>query len=479
MMLAILAATPLLADLASIRGLIKTGRLAEAIAECDREIKGAPRSFALHTMKGLALQASGDKASALSSFRQALAINPFYEPALQATAQTEFENRDSGAIKTLESLLRLDPSSETAHAMTAVMLFERHSCHAAIPHFEHAPRSIQAPSMKWQYGVCLLVAERWTDAATQFASLLQLREHAPTRYNLALAQWNARDYQATVSTLAPMESAGTDPDAMRLLASAQEALGDSPKALSVLQRALKQNPTNEQLLIDLAVMCMDHHSLDLGLDVVRAGLQTTPTSARLQTLLGVLLVRSGDIAKGQDAFKRAQQLAPESGLGHIGLASTLMQMGLAGDAAQILREQLAVSGPDPKTELTLVRALLLKDSAPDEKREAAELLQRVLKQEPANAAAHGLLGKVYFQLGDLPKASTELAAAIRLDPADRASTYQLMRIQQQSGRVKEAAELAARIRTLSDKERADDDAGNRFHVVREDAADNSSQSIAH
>ena len=442
--------------------MIKSGRFTEAIAECDREISVARRSFALITMKGLALQASGDKPAALSAFRQALVINPAYEPALQAAAQIAFENRDASAMKTLESLLRLDPSLETAHAMLAVLFFESRSCHEAIAHFEKLPKAMQAPSMKWQYGVCLLVAQRWTDAAAQFASLLQLREHGPTRFNLALAQWNAKDYQSAVSTLAPMDGLGADPDAMRLLASALEALGDTPKAFTVLQRALQQNPRNEQLLIDLAVMCMDHHAFDLGLEVVQAAIQASPASARLQTLLGVIFVRSGEVVKGEEAFQQAQRLAPESGLGSIGLASTLMQMGLAADAAQILREQIAVSGPDPRAELTLVRALLLKDSSPDEKREAAGLLHRVLKQEPANAAAHGLLGKAYFQLGDLPNASTELAAAIRLDPADRASTYQLMRVHQQSGRTKEAAELAVRIRTLADKERADDDASLRY-----------------
>jgi tetratricopeptide (TPR) repeat protein len=468
-MLAILTAGPVLAELASIRGLIRNGRFAEAIAQCDREIQAAPRSFALHTMKGLALHASGDKASALSAFRQALAINPAYEPALQAAAQIEFESRDPGAIKTVEALLRLDPSSETAHAMLASLLFDRRSCGAAVPHFEKVPTALQGPSMKWQYGVCLMVAQRWKDASVQFDSLLQLREHAPTRYNLALAQWNAKDYPAAVSTLTRMDAPGADADAMRLLASAHEALGDTPKAFSVLQRAIQQNPRHEQLLIDLTILCMDHKALEIGLEVLRAGIQANPASARLPILLGVLLVRNGDMAKGQKAFQEAQQLSPESGLGRIGLASTLMQMGLAADAARVLREQLAGGGPDAKTELTLARALLLKDSSQEEKHEAAALLQRVLKEEPANAAAHGLLGKMYMQLGDTHNATTELAAAVRLDPADRASTYGLMTIYKQAGRTKEAAGLATRIRSLLDKEKADEDAGNRFRVVREDA----------
>jgi cytochrome c-type biogenesis protein CcmH/NrfG len=144
-----------------------------------------------------------------------------------------------------------------------------------------------------------------------------------------------------------------------------------------------------------------------------------------------------------------------------------MQMGMAADAVTVLREQLAASGPDPRTELTLVRALLLKSPSAEELREAEKHLQWIVKKEPGNAAAHGLLGKVYFQMGDMSKATRELEVAMRLDPSDRTSTYQLMRIFQRTGQAKEGAELARKFRSLLEKEKADEDAGNRFQVVRE------------
>ena len=90
-----------------------------------------------------------------------------------------------------------------------------------------------------------------------------------------------------------------------------------------------------------------------------------------------------------------------------------------------------------------------------------------MKLEPGNAAAHGLLGKIYVLLGDKANAAKSFANAIRLDPQDRTSTYQLMTLQRKAGRSKEADELAQRVRTLLDKERAEEDAGNRFRVIRE------------
>ena len=467
--LVIVMAAPLFADLASIRGLIRAGRFAAAVEECDRELKSSPRSVSLLTMKGLALQGAGDKAASLAALRGALSIDPTDSTALKAAAQIEFETRDSRARKTLESVLRQDPGAEAAHAMLAVLHFEAHECAPALAHFEKAPGATQSPAGRWQYGVCLFVQQRWQESAVQFSALLQLRDHPPTRFNLALAYWNAKNFPAAIATLEPMAGTNADADTLRLLSTLYEASADTAKAFSTVQRAIQRYPDDERLLVDLAAMCMDHGAYDLGIEVIETGVRNNPTSVRLQTLLGVLLVRSGNLDKGQEAFRRAQELSPEAGLGRIGLASTLMQMGMAADAVPILRAQLAEKGPDPRVELILVRAILFKSPSAEDTRESALLLRGILKREPGNAVAHGLLGKVYFQLGDTSEAAAESAAAIRLDPSDRTSTYQLMTIYQRTGRTREAAELARKVRLLLDQEKVEEDASNRFRLVRKGA----------
>ena|GEM_PF-1583100 len=465
--LTVLIALPLLADVASVRDLIRNGRVAEAIAECDRELKATPKSVAFLTLKGLAQRATGDSVSALASLRQAVAIQPNAEAALLAVAQIEFETRDANAVKTLAFILRQRPASETAHAMMAELLYELRSCDAAIPHFEKLPVASYTPGLRWQYGVCLLSGERWADAAAQFAALMQLREHEPTRYNLGLALWNAKRYPAAVEVLTPLDHPGAAADALRLLASALESAGQTPKALDVLQRAIGQHPGEERLLIDLAVLCMEHKSIHLGVEVVRAGLLRSPGSARLHTLLGVLLVRGGEFENGQEELRLAGRLAPGNGLAHIGIASTLMQMGLASDAVKVLKEQLAQSGQNPNVEVTLARALLLKSPSVAELREAAALLNRVIKKEPTNAAAYGLLGKAYFQLGDMPGSSAALATAIRLDPEHRTAIYQLMLVHQRAGNTAQAAALARRVRELMEKEKADEETSLSFRAVHD------------
>ncbi len=456
----LLLAAPLRADVASIRQLLRGGRFAEAAAQCDRELSAAPRSVALLTLKGLALQAGGDKALSLTTLRQALAIDPNAMAALQAAAQLEFEARDPQARQRLESILRLAPATPPARAMLATVLFEARDCAAAMPHLMQLPPE---PAVRWQRGICHFELQQWAPAAAQFTALLQLRDHGPTRFNLALAQFNSGNSAAAIATLQPL----TDLDSQRLLAAAHVAARHTGLAIDVLQKAIEQHPADERLLIDLGIICIDHKAWPLGAEVLEAGLRRWPQSARLHTLLGVLHVRAGEVEKGQASFQMAEQLSPASGLGQIGLASTLMQMGLAEDAVRLLRPQ---SGGDARVDLTLARALLQAGGGEANGREAERLLESVVQREPANAAAYSLLGKLRVQRREWPQAEKALLAATRLDAADRAAHYQLMILYQRTGRTARANETARKLRVLGVQEQADEEAANRFRLVRSDSA---------
>ena len=447
------AVSPLLlfGDVASIRDLIRSGRLAEAVEQCNRELGAAPRNAALLTLKGLALQAAGDAAGGLTALRLALTIDPRSMAALQAAAQLEFSARDPQAQERLRTILHLAPETQPARAMLATLLYEARNCPEALPLLAQLPAE---PAVRWQYGVCLFEQRQWREAASQFAALLKLREHEPTRFNLALAHYEARDYRAAMAALQPLSGV----DARRLLAAAHQAVGETPRAIAALQTALEQHPGDERLLIDLAVLCIDHQAWPLGVEVLEAGLRRWPRSARLHTLLGVVYVRAGEMEKAQAAFRTAEEPSPAGnpGLGRIGLASALMQMGLAEDAVKLLRPLAAgAEGGDPRVSLTLARALVQgSDTNPAHREEAAQLLSAAVKADPANAAAHSLLGKLLAQDRKWGPAEKSLREAVRLDGSDRAAHYQLMVLYRRTGRPALAAGAARRVQELVADERA-------------------------
>ena len=246
----VMAVAPaLFADVAAIRDLIRGGRFAEAAAACEVELKKAPGNAALWTLRGFALRGTGDPAAAITALRRALALAPQYAPALQAAGQIEFERRDRRAASTLEAILRLDPGNATAHAMLGELAFEAADCAGALPHFAKVEKT---PLVRWRQGVCLFQTERWSAAASEFAALLQLREHEATRFNLALSHWRAGDSAAALEALGTLH----DADATSLRAAALRARKQVPRALEVLQEAVRRYPRDERLLQELALQLL-------------------------------------------------------------------------------------------------------------------------------------------------------------------------------------------------------------------------------
>ncbi len=451
-------AAPLFADIAAIRASIQAGRFAEAVAACDRELKTSPASAPILTLKGLALRASGDDSAGLAAFRQAINAAPAYLPALQAAAQLEFQSRDRRAGQTLATIAKLNPANVTAHAMLGELAFESRECTRAVQHFAKTPRQ---PLARWQYGVCLFELERWREAAAEFQALLALREHPPTRFNLALCHWRAKDPAATLAALEPIVGPDADAGTLSLQAAALRERKEIPRAIEVLQRAIAVHPRDERLLLDLAVICLDQNAVGLGIAVLEAGVSNIPGSVRLLTFLGVFQMRYGNLEKAEEQFRAVEKLSPESGMGQVAAAMAMMQLGLPDDAIRRLR---GISAPSPMVSLMLARAILQKNPSSQERLEAKKLLAAVIAAEPANTSAYSLLGKTLAQDGDAANAATALETALKLDPADRAAAYQLMLLYRRAGRSAEAARLNKKVRESIANETADSVETQRYQL---------------
>jgi tetratricopeptide (TPR) repeat protein len=456
LLVGLIAAVPVFADIAAIRELVRAGRFAEAVGACNRELRVSPSSAPLWTLKGFALQGQGDRAGGLDAFRSALRFAPTYAPALQAAAQLEFESKDPRARQTLETVLRLEPTNQTARAMLGELAFAAQDCPGVVDFLRTAE---DTPINRWRRGVCLHLLERWQDAAGEFAALLALREHAPTRFNLAVARWRAGNIRGTLEALGPLD----DPDAMSLRAAALQASNDTPKALEVLQAAVRRYPQQERLLIDLAMLCLEQNAIELGISVLQAGITHIPGSARLLTALGVLHVRAGDVARGEARFQEAIQLAPATGLGQVATASTMMQLGLALDAVKVLRK---LPAGDPMVDLTLARALLLNNPDTSAIAEAGKLLGGVIAREPSNAAARSLLGKTLAQRGQWQASVAQFEAALRIDPEDRTAAYQLVLLYRRLNRTADSLRMQNKVRQLMADEKNTEFERQRYELSR-------------
>ena len=215
-------------------------------------------------------------------------------------------------------------------------------------------------------------------------------------------------------------------------------------------------------------LCMEHSSLELGVEVLEVGAKNIPGSSRLHATLGALLVRAGAIEKAQQEFEIAQKLNPKAAYGNIALSLALLQSDQIEESVHLLRGQLSHNPNNPMAAFMLAQALLRAGAEPGkpEFAEVQDLLRRTLRIEPNNARAHGLLGKNYVLADDTKNGVRELETAMKLDPSDRTSAYQLAMLYGRTGQQELAIRWQQRVRDLIAAESAAEKEQNRFRIMR-------------
>ncbi|MFN7992516.1 MAG: tetratricopeptide repeat protein [Bryobacteraceae bacterium] len=461
---------PARGDIAEIRESLRRGQLPSALAACERELAAHPDDYQALTLKGIALQLSGRPAEGLVPLRKAIRLQPHYLPALETAGQIEYQTGDPNCKDTLRKILAVQPKNAVAHAMLGVIAVERRECAGAVKEFTAAgPTVNENPITLWQYGYCLFQIHRAGDAAAAFERLLKVRENDAVRFNLGLAQQEARQYTAAAQTLEPLATRPVpDSDALNLLAAAYEGSGNTPDSTLTLRRAIDLYPREEKHYLDLASVCMEHSALELGVEILEIGARNIPRSAGIHAVLGGFYIRVGRTAKAEQEFREAETLAPETGFGSVGLGLALLQANDIDGSIAHLRQQYQRDKNNPKLNYLLASALLQKGAQPGQPdfAEIPELLKRSVARQPRDATAHALLGKVYGLQSEWPSAIRELEVALKLNPNDRTAVYQLMLAYGNMGQADKAKALQPRVRELLDAEHAQENEKSRYRLLR-------------
>ena len=340
--------------------------------------------------------------------------------------------------------------------MLGALAYERKDCAVATDEFEKAGEALNSnPLALWQTGNCLYQLRRADEAAAKFQRSLELGGVTgatdAVRFNLGLALLDAKRSKEAVAALLPLVAPERpQSEVLSLLAAAYEADKQTPEALKTLRRAADLYPKEERHYIDFASICMEHSSLDIGIEVLEVGIRIVPQSARLHATLGALEVRAGQMERAEMMFARAQELAPTAAYGEVGMSLALLQSDQIEESIRRLRQQWAQNPRNPMVSFMLAQALLRKETEPGQAgyEEAQQLLRRTVELDPNHARAHGLLGKNYVLEGATAKAIRELEEALRLAPDDRTSAYQLALLYVKTGQKELSTKWQKRVREL-------------------------------
>jgi tetratricopeptide (TPR) repeat protein len=418
-------------EVGPIAGAIRSRDFAQALSLSQAALTRRPDDSRLWTLRGMASAGMGNLALALAAYQHALKLTPAYLPALEGAAQTEFQMGQDGAGALLLKILAQRPEDPTSHALLGVLAYRKKNCGDAIGHFRKAATVIAGqPEVLSEYGLCLASSGRIEDAIAAFAQALALEPAKPeTRYNLALAQWDAHHAEDALKTLQPLiDSAPADGDVLTLAADIFEAENDTAHAIVVLRSAILADPKNVGPYLQFASLSYDHESPQVGIDILTAGLTQLPKEPRLYLVRGVLLTQLGEFARAADDFETANRLDPQ--LSFLGVAKALVksQQYKSSEALAEFRAAVKAHPNEAYAQYLLAEALQLEDAptARPEYREEVDAAARAVKLDPSLVVARDLLASVYLGYGQVELSIEQSRAALDIDPNDQQAVYHLI-----------------------------------------------------
>jgi cytochrome c-type biogenesis protein CcmH/NrfG len=224
--------------------------------------------------------------------------------------------------------------------------------------------------------------------------------------------------------------------------------GDLDKA-AVIAGVLQQlRPTDPEILYAA-------HRIysDLADETTLATVMAAPDSARVHQIMGQELARQGRTEAAIAQYRQALKIAPQTPGLHFELAELLSQSASKTDQSQVEREYEAALAADPMDVKTECRLGELAFRASNLKA-ALDHFTRAVNLAPDDADANLGLGKTLLSMHEMAKATPLLERAVKEDPTNAAAHYRLGTAYRLAGRQEDAArELAEfqRLKALKEK----------------------------
>jgi tetratricopeptide (TPR) repeat protein len=473
---AILAQTNTQNQSSAIVTALRARNYAAALNLLEPALREAPGDAQLWTFEGLAYSGQEKKTEALASFQKALKISPEYLPALEGAAQLEFEAGDSGAEALLRRVVKLLPNDPTAHMMLATLAMRKHDCAEAVAQFEQCGSRLESePSAMRQYGFCLAKLESYKKAEEVFERLVSQPDDDPHDLELLAAIELALGRPTdALRTLGPALTGHPSAVVLSQAAEVYEEQKDTPKAASLLHRAIVENPRDTDLYLQFADIAFVHQSFQVGVDMLTAGLKIVPDAASLYVARGVLYVQMADYDLAEADFEQAEKLDPQLTVSEAARGMVAEQEDNLDKALAVVREKLREKPNDAM--LLFVEADVLAQRNPDvgspEFERAVAAARRAAELQPGMTDAEDLLAKLDLQAGNNERAVDESRDALLRTPDDQPALYHLIVGLRRTGHKDELPPLLQRLAELRQKATHEEGEHNRYKLIEQSGVDN-------
>ncbi len=429
------------------------GRLAEALAEFDAVRRLDARRADVQVLRGLVLQASGQRVEAIVAFRTARALAPgdptiayylFHEAWLNDDSEAAREGIEALATA-YAALLKAPPGRKTTPFARIALLQPGSSRPPLLPLAAYSQAYRQLGSGQYEGAI----AEFRTIAATD--PLVSGPTATSPSMRRAMAAFRQGKFAEARSLLEQSGPLADSPETHRILGLIHWADSNYDKSIAELSDASRRAPADERARLALSrVLTAAGRDADAERVLVDT-LRVLPGSALAHWWLASTYER---LNRFVDARREAESAAAMAVAGEdqlYGAVGRLTSGAEFSTAINAFARAVSVNPNDAATHRVLAVALTQQDRADEA---LAEFIAAVLI-DPQDAEAHIGIGQIHLNAGRLTDAATVLRRATELAPANAEARYALASALTRLGRPDEAAPHFARAEQLQRQALAD------------------------
>jgi tetratricopeptide (TPR) repeat protein len=397
-------------DYADAASLVKSGQPAAAIPILQRLLVASPANLQARNLLGIAYLNSSRMEDAAAQFKEALRIDPNFQPALKNLGVAEMAlGHRVEAKRNFERFLKLNPTDPVAHLYMGEISFADLHYSEALSHYRQSQG-------------------------------LYLKD-PPVVLHFARSAVECKQYTAAIQTAEPLVRDHPKAELYHLLGQAYDGAGRTQDAYNALRTATQIDPQDETNYLDLMSLCLAHENWALSLEIADVALDRIAGSWRVRMQRGAVLAMQGRLEDAATEFTAAHRLAPDASLPLVASAVLQIERKQPELAVEALRAYRAGHPKDYLVEWFLGEALVQSGSP----RQAVEPLREAVRLNPAAVPPRVLLGRLLAQSGNSESAIRLFEEALKRNPNEVTAAYQLGLLYRKAGNVKRAEELMAKV----------------------------------
>jgi tetratricopeptide (TPR) repeat protein len=446
-------------------------RPGEAVALYDDLLRRQPQSPKLWNERGVALHQQGRFADAEASYRRALTVEATYAIAHNNLGVSLYHRGSvDDARAEFYAALAAKPGFTKARLNLALLLSRGKRYGLALDEFRQVLETEPEQPVAWN-GIGLVLSElrMFADARNALARAIQTRpDYAEAHYNMSFTLSNLGDFEGALREtkraleLDPfyvaqkfelaMDVEFEDPDisiqpdlgAAQSTDSAIEDFSFDSASLDTLFAALVPTRISGRTIV--AVQSTDPAPFATATDFLSKGLYDRAAAEISRAiadgnavpeglaLLGEVFAKQGLYGEALDRYREALRLEPGLRRGVIGEAWCLVRLGRANEARPLAQELLLAHQDDVEV------LMLTADACAESGDPAAALavLDVARRAAPMRADIQQKIGDIARSLGDNEGAMSAYRHALELDQDFAAVRFQLARLLQAKGQMREA-----------------------------------------